>query len=219
MDITFIFLISQFILLLSYLMSSMILLRGLVCVSQIGFMIAALMFGLNEPAMLPTFIFAILIFLINIIHIFRLFYVKIPAAIPNKFKNAYQQEFQDFSTREFIILISYTECRSKTNDYIIKEKNVADVSLIINGCAEVLMVSNHITELVKNNIIGEISFLTYRTSIASIKAIKTVNFCTWSRENLHKLKNKYPKIYYKFYDHLLLSFASKLLKQNIRTFV
>ncbi|MBA2709331.1 MAG: cyclic nucleotide-binding domain-containing protein [Tatlockia sp.] len=219
MDITLVFFLSQIVLLISYLMSSMLSLRALVCVAQIGFLIATLMFGLEEPGMLPTFIFAILIFSINIIHIYRLIYVKIPATVPKKFLSAYQQEFQDFTPREFLTLVDYAEYRTLTNDFIIRENHCSDVSLIISGKVEVLLGIEQLTELFKNNIIGEVSFLTKKTSIASVRAIETVNFCTWSRESLEKLKKKYPKIYLKFYDHLLDCVAIKLIKQNIRSFV
>ncbi|WP_238581729.1 cyclic nucleotide-binding domain-containing protein [Legionella micdadei] len=199
-------------------MTSMLLLRALVCVAQVCFMIATLMFGLQQPGMLSSFIFSILILLINILHIYRLLYAKIPSPIPEAYKVIYENKFKQFLSREFMILMSYAQPKSTTNDYLIQEDIIADVSVLIEGKAWVLMGTNQITELEQNSIIGEISFLTHSTSIASVKAINTVKFCTWTRENLLKLKKQYPNVYYKFYDLLIKSAGEKLRDQNIRGF-
>ncbi|MBA2651136.1 MAG: cyclic nucleotide-binding domain-containing protein [Tatlockia sp.] len=219
MGITLAFLISQIILLISYLMTSMLSLRLLVCIAQVGYMVATLMFGLDQPGMLPSFIFAVLIFLVNIVHIYRLIYAKLPAHIPDEYQAAYEKAFQTFSPREFLTLMKFTEKSLVTDDYIIKENTIADVSLILEGQVRILVGTNRITDLGELSIIGEISYLTNKNSIASVKAIKTVNFHTWSRVNLKKLKRKYPKVYYKFYEHLIESVSTKLRKQNIKSYI
>ncbi|MBA2657036.1 MAG: cyclic nucleotide-binding domain-containing protein [Tatlockia sp.] len=216
MGITLAFLISQIILLISYLMTSMIFLRAFVCLAQLGFMVAALMFGLDQPGMLPTFLFAILIFGINVIHIYRLIYARLPATIPVEFTNAYQKAFHKFTPREFVTLMRFAENRFITDGFIIQENTKANVCLILEGRVSIIVESKKITELGGNDIIGEISYLTGTTSIASVQAIKTVNYYFWSKEKLSKLKKKYPKVYFKFYEHLLECISSKLRKQNIR---
>ncbi|WP_347252534.1 cyclic nucleotide-binding domain-containing protein, partial [Legionella sp.] len=214
--ITLAFLLAQIILLVSYLMTSMLFLRALVCVAQVFFTIATLMLGLYQPGMLSSFIFSVLILFINMLHIYRLLYAQIPFNIPEKYKTFYREKFSHFLPREFMILMKYAKTNSINDDYLIYENSIAEVSVIIEGNALILAGENRVAELGKNSIIGEISFLTGSTSIASVKAINSVNFCSWSRENLLKIKKRYPSIYYKFYDLLINSASTKLRDQNTR---
>lgn len=201
-------------LVISYTMSSMLWLRLLVCLAQIGFMVGALRAGLHNPGMLSSLIFSCLILFVNSIHLVRLLYVKIPITIPDKYKTAYKKKFKRFSPREFIILLHYTQLKMITDDYIIKQHSAADIIFIISGKIHILIENQVITELSGFQLFGEVSFLTNSTSIAAVKALDPVEFCVWTRRELQKLEKKYPEIFYKFYDILLKSLAIKLSNQN-----
>lgn len=168
MDMNIVFFISETLLVISYMMASMILLRLLVCFAQFGFIFASLYFGLDSPGMLTTFIFSFLTLFISSLHVIRLLYVKIPVTIPNKYKTAYKKKFKRFSPREFLILMSYAKLQSVKDGYLIKENTPTDIIFVINGKIQIIIENQIVNELSNLNIIGEISFLTNSPSIASV---------------------------------------------------
>ena len=73
------FYIAEITLVLSYSVTRMILLRFMACAADIGYIAAALLIGLDEAGMKPTFIFAIVAFFVNAVHIYRLLKMRLPA--------------------------------------------------------------------------------------------------------------------------------------------
>jgi hypothetical protein len=212
--IDIIFFTSETILFFSFLMSSIISLRILVCVAQIGFISAVLLIGFDLPGMKATFTFSCLTFFVNAIHIFRLLYVKMPVTIPDKYKTAYQKRFNHFTPREFLILLEYSKLKSVKDYLLIQENKSTDLILLIGGKVNILIGNKVITELLGYDFLGEISFLTNTTSIASVQSLGHAEFFVWNRRQLQRLEKKYPAIFYKLYDILLKNLVLKLSAQN-----
>ena len=195
-------------------MSSMISLRILVCVAQIGFISAILLIGFDLPGMKATFTFSCLTLFVNAIHIFRLLYVQMPVTIPNKYKTAYQKKFKHFTPREFLILLEYSELQSVKDDFLIEENKSTGLILLIAGKVNILIGNKIITALSGYDFLGEISFLTNTNSIASVQSQGKAEFFVWNRRQLQRLEKKYPAIFYKLYDVLLQNLVLKLSIQN-----
>lgn len=213
-NINTLFFLAEFILMASYMLSSILLLRILVTISQLGFITASYIVGINESGMITTFIFSILTFVINSIHIYRLVYSKIPLSIPDKYKNAYESTFSSLTKREFMILLQHADTSIVNNKTIVVENEPCDVVLNINGSLEISIDNKVLTRLPANSLAGEISFLINGPSIASVKAVGEVEIYSWTRSKIAKIEKKYPDIFSKFSKILLNRIVSNLSAQN-----
>lgn len=105
--ITLAFLLAQIILLVSYLMTSMLFLRALVCVALSFFYDCDPHAWIISTRYAVQLYFSVLILFINMLHIYRLLYAQIPFNIPEKYKTFYREKFSHFLPREFMILMKY----------------------------------------------------------------------------------------------------------------
>lgn len=213
MNTEILFLVSEVLLLVSYTMTKMIMLRLFICIANANYMIASYLAGFDAPGMTVTFSFSLLGIMINVLHLYRLIYAQIPTTIPNKYKTAYERYFTALTQREFKILLNYAK-ENAINNYLIRENEKTNLFLTLNGTVEVIKNDQIILKLGPYSILGEISFLTNDNSISAVRACGEVRVCEWDRATLQKIEKKYPNIFYKFYNILLKEIASKLARQN-----
>lgn len=210
-----IFYVSETVLVVSYSATRMIVLRILACVADIGYLVAALLIGLNEAGMTPTFIFALIAFLINSIHIYRILYMKIPVNLPAQFQSVYESKFSSFTPREFLCLLDISNRVTQDNVEIIEEGKLCDIFLSLDGELSVNTNGKNVAILPAASMVGEVSSLSGSSSVASVSTIGVVNLCQWTKESLEKLEKKYPEIHLKFQAILLGEMRQKLKSQNL----
>lgn len=205
---------SEIVLVLSYSATRMIILRFMACIADIGFVIAALIIGLDEPGMKPTCLFAGISFLINVVHIYRILRMKIPVKLPEHYEGVYQSKFSSFTHREFIYLLNMANIVTYDNAEIIEEGKPCDIFLCLDGELSVNSGGTNVATLPAASVVGEVSSLTGSPSLASVSTIGVVNLCQWTLECIEKMESKYPEIYLKFNAILLGEMRSKLKSQN-----
>ena len=126
----------------------------------------------------------------------------------------YDLNFSTLTPREFLILLSFGNSSIKIDEVIIPEQQTCDVQLNVNGTLLVEFEGKIIAKLPASSIVGEISFLTGKPSIASVKALGEAEVYSWNRSSLLQVQKKYPPIYIKFYEILLNSSVEKLTSAN-----
>ena len=208
------FFVGECVLTISFTMSSLLLVRLFASLSQIIIIAASALVGFDQVGMLSYFVFASISLAINMNHIYRLLYSRLPISIHEKYKLMYELNFSTLSPREFLILLSFGSNSIKKDEVIILEHEPCDVQMNLNGEFQVSLGGNIITKLPANSLVGEISFLTGKPSIASVKTLGEVDVYSWNREGLLKIQKKYPNIYIKFYDILLNKVVDKLASAN-----
>jgi len=208
------FFMGECVLTISFLMSSLLLIRLFAMLSQIIIIVASSLVGFDQVGMLSYFIFASLSLAINATHIFRLLYSSLPASVQTKYKSMYDLNFSTLTPKEFLILLSFGNNSIKTDEVIIPEQQPCDVQLNVNGILQVEIDGKIIAKLPANSLVGEISFLTGKPSIASVKVLGEVELYSWNRNSLLQIQKKYPAIYIKFYEILLNNVVNKLTSAN-----
>jgi len=212
------FYIAEITLVLSYSVTRMILLRFMACAADIGYIAAALLIGLDEAGMKPTFIFAVVAFLVNAVHIYRLLKMRLPATIPAQLQEVYRRKFAGLSPREFLHLTGIAESRYARNEIIIEENSMCDVFLALNGELAVTRRGNRLASLPALSIAGEVSALTRSESLASVATIGNVKLYRWTAECCDKLGKSHPELALKFQKILLGEMRQKMHLQNLAQF-
>jgi CRP-like cAMP-binding protein len=110
--------------------------------------------------------------------------------------------------------LSFGNNSIKIDEVIIPEQQPCDVQLNVNGTLQIEIDGKIIATLPANSLVGEISFLTGKPSIASVKVLGEAEMYSWNRNSLLQIQKKYPAIYIKFYEILLNNVASKLTSAN-----
>ena len=208
------FFVGECVLTTSFIMSSLLLVRLFAMSSQVIIIIASALVGFDQVGMLSYFIFSSLSLVINATHIYRLLYSRLPASVDEKYKSMHELNFSTLSPKEFLILLSFGNHSVKTDEMIIPEGEPCDVQLNVNGSLQIMMDSKIIASLPANSLVGEISFLTGKPSIAGVKALGEVELYSWNRASLLKIQKKYPNIYMKVYEILLNNVVNKLTLAN-----
>jgi hypothetical protein len=208
------FFIGECVLTISFTMSSLLFVRLFAMLSALIIITASCLVGFNQVGMLSYFIFASISFVINATHICRILYSNLPAVIHEKYKMMYELNFSSLSPKEFSILLSFGSNSIKKNAAIILERECCDVQLNVTGGLQVVSDGVVITTLPPNSLVGEISFLTGKPSIAGVNTLGEAEIYSWNREALLRVKAKYPNIYIKFYDILLSKVVDKLSSAN-----
>ena len=210
-----IFYVSEMVLVLSYSVTRMIALRFLACLADIGYVTASLLIGLQEPGMMPTFIFAVIAFFLNAIHIYRLLRMKIPIKLPTEYQNVYNEKFSSFTCREFLHLLNISTSITSENSEIIQEGKPCDIFLCLDGELSVKVDGKDVATLPAASFVGEVSALTDNNSMASVSTLRKSHLCQWTSATRKQLEKKYPEIYLKFHSVLLGEMRSKLKSQNL----
>jgi hypothetical protein len=208
------FFVGECVLTLSFIMSSLLLVRTFAMLSQIIIIVASALVGFDQVGMLSYFIFSSLSLVINATHIYRLLYSRLPASVDDKYKLMHELNFSSLSPKEFIIFLGFGNHSIKKDEVIIAEREPCDVQLNVTGNLQILINDKIIANLPANSLVGEISFLTGKPSIACVKALGEVELYSWSRVSLLKIQKKYPNIYIKVYDVLLNNVVDKLALAN-----
>ena len=209
-----IFYVSEIVMVLSYSATRMIILRLIACIADIGYMVAALLIGLHEPGMTPTFVFAVIAFLINSVHIYRILHMRIPRRLPAQYEGVYRTKFSSFTIREFLYLLDISTRVTHNNVQIIEEGKPCDIFLCLDGELSVKTGGKNVATLPAASMVGEVSSLTGFGSLASVSTVGAVQLCQWTKQSMQKLEKKYPEIHLKFHAILLGEMRSKLMSQN-----
>jgi hypothetical protein len=208
------FFVGECVLTMSFMMSSLLLVRICAMLSQIIIIVASSLVGFDQVGMLSYFIFSSLSLVINATHIYRLLYSRLPASVGEKHKSMHELNFSTLSPKEFLILLGFGKHSIKKDEVIIAEREPCDVHLNLNGNLQILIDDKVIASLPSNSLVGEISFLTSKPSIACVKALGEVELYSWDRASLLKIQKKYPTIYFKVYEILLNNVVDKLALAN-----
>ncbi|MCU0821124.1 MAG: cyclic nucleotide-binding domain-containing protein [Spirochaetes bacterium] len=126
---------------------------------------------------------------INIIWVTRLINERKPVIIPENLEFFYKNIFPNLSGREFLYFWNMGKISVIENEYLCRQNDVpGELMMILDGRVSVLKSERQVTELSRGCFVAEMSFLTGDPASADVRAIGSVEFITWSRENLQHLK-------------------------------
>lgn len=215
--LTLLFLISECVLVSSYLVTHLLFLRGLAVLAFLGFATAALVAGLHNPGMITMFLFAIANIIINAYHMSRLFYFKLPERLPPELQDIYTEQFAEYlAVREFLALVKITSLQTVENQSIIEQGKYCNVVLLLSGTAHVIVNGTVINKVRRGAILGEISYLTRKEAAATVMIPARAVIRVWDRNALRQFGVQHPEIILKFKEALILSLARKLIIENIQ---
>lgn len=133
---------------------------------------------------------------VNIVQLFLLIKEKTDLRLSDEESKIYSLSFSNFSISYFKKLFAQAKWEDIEADKIIIKKNIVinELYLIFTGVAKVKLENNTEVYLRDGNFIGEMSFISGKTTTADVYSVTEMRLLKWDRDVIYKLGAKYPEI-------------------------
>ena len=199
-----------------YLSSSIIFIRTVVIIVQIGYFFLALYTGLNQPGMTAILILSISNSLINSFKIAQYFYENSIHCLPSSLHNLYHNEFQLLSPKEFRIFYLRAAHEERTGELILANQTFKNLMFVLEGTPIIRLEKGRIIKLTKSVWLGEMSFLRGEVTSADVltEPNEKVKLLIWTKKDIDELRQNQPVIIEKLRYIIANSLAEKIRNSN-----
>lgn len=208
-----IIIISEILIVVSYLFSNVLILRGLTVFSMLGYIIGGLIAGYNAPGMKALIFFSALAMFINIYKCIVLIIERHPILLPDHLKQIYKDNFSVMTPREFYKIFTFSHIEQyKQSDILARQDEpINELCLILKGKIRILKNNQIKTTLFPGFFIGEMSFMTGGFATATVEVAEDHTECAvWDKEKLTALLDSEPDLSLKLRQALALNLVKKL---------
>jgi hypothetical protein len=202
----FVYMMSGLFTFSAYMVTNMLLLRSLIVTAAIlglsyGIMISQTMFTLGQS----------LLILLNLIQIGIILYNTKAFFLSEPWKTFYLKSFTAMEPREFMQLIKLAKQQTSVGEQLCYESESHErLIYLLKGEVEITSNGEQIATAQQGNFLGEMSFLTGGEQEADVVAKGEIEYLSWDRPTMRKLKRKKPQMYTKMLNALGVDLINKL---------
>ena len=204
-----------------YLSSSIILIRTIIIVTEIGYFFLALYTGLDQPGMTGMLIVSIFNTTINGLKIVQYYYENSTRCLPKDLHTLYLTEFDLLTPKEFKLLHQWATKEEKGGILIGAGKRFEKLMFVLDGAPLIRLEKGKIIKLSMSDgstsiWLGEMSFLGGGEISAEVltEPGEKVKLLTWTKDDIDKLKVKHPVIVEKLRYIIATNLAEKIRFTN-----
>ena len=202
----FVYMMSGLFTFSAYMVTNMLLLRSLIVTAAAlgltyGIMISQTMFTMGQS----------LLILLNLIQIGIILYNTKAFFLSEPWKTFYLKSFTAMEPREFMQLIKIAKQQTTVGEQLCYESESHErLIYLLKGEVEITSNGEHIATAQQGNFLGEMSFLTGGEQEADVVAKGEIEYLSWDRVAMRKLKRKKPQMYTKMLNVLGVDLINKL---------
>ena len=203
---------------LSFVCSSLIVLRFIIVAISIANFFFCFWVGLDSAESVSILFLAILHFSLNIYMISLFFYSRSIRSVPTGWRETYKKYFSLFLPFEFKNMLKEGDVIKHKNKNPIKlvnkNTNFQSLSFVVDGGASITIDNDiEVAKLNKGDWISEFSFITGDKTSANVIS-KDIFAISWSKATLEKLKIKKPELFEKLNSIIARNLCEKLIRSN-----
>ena len=203
---------------LSFICSSLIVLRFIIVAISIANFFFCYWVGLETAEHVSILLLAILHFSLNIYMISIFYYSRSIRCVPIGWRETYKKYFSIFLPFEFKNMLKFGDViKHKKEKYIKlvnKNSNFQNLAFIVQGSASITIDNDvEVAKLNKGDWISEFSFITGDKTSANVVS-SDIFALSWSKATLEKLKERKPELFEKINSLIARNLCEKLIRSN-----
>ena len=203
---------------LSFICSSLIVLRYIIVALSIANFFFCYWVGLETAEHVSILLLAILHFTLNIYMISIYYYSRSIRSVPLGWRETYKKYFSIFLPFEFKNMLKFGNIIKHKKDtplkLVNKNSEFQNLAFIVQGGASITIDKEvEVAKLNKGDWISEFSFITgYKTSANVVS--NDIYALSWSKTTLEKLKDRKPELFEKLNALIAKNLCEKLIRSN-----
>ena len=203
---------------LSFICSSLIVLRYIIVALSIANFFFCYWVGLETAEHVSILLLAILHFTLNIYMISIYYYSRSIRSVPLGWRETYKKYFSIFLPFEFKNMLKFGNIIKHKKDtplkLVNKNSEFQNLAFIVQGGASITIDKEvEVAKLNKGDWISEFSFITGDKTSANVIS-KDIFAISWSKATLEKLKIKKPELFEKLNSIIARNLCEKLIRSN-----
>ena len=203
---------------LSFICSSLIVLRFIIVALSIANFFFCYWVGLETAEHVSILLLAILHFSLNTYMISIFYYSRSIRCVPIGWRETYKKYFSIFLPFEFKNMLKFGDIiKHKKEKYIKlvnKNTDFQNLAFIVKGGASITIDNDvEVAKLNKGDWISEFSFITGDKTSANVVS-SDIFALSWSKATLEKLKNGKPELFEKLNSLIAKNLCEKLIRSN-----
>ena len=203
---------------LSFICSSLIVLRYIIVALSIANFFFCYWVGLETAEHVSILLLAILHFSLNTYMISIFYYSRSIRCVPTGWRETYKKHFSIFLPFEFKNMLKFGDViKHKKEKYIKlvnKNSNFQNLAFIVQGSASITIDNDvEVAKLNKGDWISEFSFITGDKTSANVVS-SDIYALSWSKATLEKLKDGKPELFEKLNSLIAKNLCEKLIRSN-----
>ena len=203
---------------LSFVCSSLIVLRFIIVALSIANFFFCYWVGLETAEHVSILLLAILHFTLNIYMISIYYYSRSIRSVPLGWRETYKKYFSIFLPFEFKNMLKFGNIIKHKKDtplkLVNKNSEFQNLAFIVQGGASITIDKEvEVAKLNKGDWISEFSFITGDKTSANVVS-NDIYALSWSKTTLEKLKDKKPELFEKLNALIAKNLCEKLIRSN-----
>jgi len=203
---------------LSFICSSLIVLRYIIVALSIANFFFCYWVGLETAEHVSILLLAILHFTLNIYMISIYYYSRSIRSVPLGWRETYKKYFSIFLPFEFKNMLKFGNIIKHKKDtplkLVNKNSEFQNLAFIVQGGASITIDKEvEVAKLNKGDWISEFSFITGDKTSANVVS-NDIYALSWSKTTLEKLKDKKPELFEKLNALIAKNLCEKLIRSN-----
>ena len=203
---------------LSFICSSLIILRFIIVALSIANFFFCYWVGLETAEHVSILLLAILHFCLNIYMISIFYYSRSIRCVPIGWRETYKNYFFIFLPFEFKNMIKFGDIikhkNKKSLKLVNKNSEFENLAFVVDGEASITIENNvEVAKLKKGDWISEFSFITGDKTSANVIS-NDIFAISWSKANLQKIKYRKPELFEKLNSLIARNLCDKLIRSN-----
>jgi len=203
---------------LSFICSSLIILRYIIVALSIANFFFCYWVGLETAEHVSILLLAILHFTLNIYMISIYYYSRSIRSVPLGWRETYKKYFSIFLPFEFKNMLKFGNIIKHKKDtplkLVNKNSEFQNLAFIVQGGASITIDKEvEVAKLNKGDWISEFSFITGDKTSANVVS-NDIYALSWSKTTLEKLKDRKPELFEKLNALIAKNLCEKLIRSN-----
>ena len=203
---------------LSFICSSLIVLRYIIVALSIANFFFCYWVGLETAEHVSILLLAILHFTLNIYMISIYYYSRSIRSVPLGWRETYKKYFSIFLPFEFKNMLKFGNIIKHKKDtplkLVNKNSEFQNLAFIVQGGASITIDKEvEVAKLNKGDWISEFSFITGDKTSANVVS-NDIYSLSWSKTTLEKLKDRKPELFEKLNALIAKNLCEKLIRSN-----
>ena len=203
---------------LSFICSSLIVLRYIIVALSIANFFFCYWVGLETAEHVSILLLAILHFTLNIYMISIYYYSRSIRSVPLGWRETYKKYFSIFLPFEFKNMLKFGNIIKHIKDtplkLVNKNSEFQNLAFIVQGGASITIDKEvEVAKLNKGDWISEFSFITGDKTSANVVS-NDIYALSWSKTTLEKLKDRKPELFEKLNALIAKNLCEKLIRSN-----
>ena len=203
---------------LSFICSSLIILRFIIVALSIANLFFCYWVGLGTAEHVSILLLAILHFSLNIYMIILFYYSRSIRSVPKRWRETYKRYFSLFLPFEFKNMLKFGDIikhkNKKSLKLVSKNSEFENLAFVVDGEASITIENDvEVAKLKKGDWISEFSFITGDKTSANVIS-NNIFAISWSKATLENLKIKKPELFEKINSLIARNLCEKLIRSN-----